>query len=290
MLKRGKPGLMRNAGYVVSKFFPFPWRMFLSRMHGVLLVWSGWGRWRQKSLTAFEEEKMAIDISTSKRALILDMDGLMVDTERLFFESLNDFLAAMGHRLTREHFQQVVGKTTAENCVYLKEAFGLEMSHREIAQGWMRYFDTEIKDPDSVRLMPGLREVLELGRECGAMLAVASSSSRKRVERTVRSVLMRLGIGKAPDRFFHKIITRDDVERAKPDPAIFRLASERLGVEPGSCLVLEDSLVGVQAAKAAGMKVIAVPNHYSDEEGFTDSDQVAKSLLEVAENRFFGLL
>ncbi len=233
---------------------------------------------------------MTADTSTSKKALILDMDGLMVDTERLFFNSLSDFLTAMGHRLAPEHVREIVGKTTAENSVYLKKAFNLKMNHREIEEGWMRYFEAEIEDPNNIVPLPGLKEVLVLGRDSGARLAVASSSRRWRVEYILRTVLIKLGLNRTSPKFFHEIVAGDDVEQAKPDPAIFLLAAERLGVKPKDCLVLEDSPVGVDAARAAGMKVIAIPSPYCSADELAHSDRVAESLLEVAKNNFFGLL
>jgi HAD superfamily hydrolase (TIGR01509 family) len=144
------------------------------------------------------------------RALILDFDGLILDTESPIFESWREAYRRHGQELEVEHWQH-----------------GQE-------------------------LLPGIRGILEQGRSLGLGTGVASSSSRGWVE----GWLERHGIRPLID----VVCARGDVACVKPAPDLFLLAAERLGVAPLDCLVFEDSPNGIRAARAAGMRCVAVPN------------------------------
>ncbi|CAA9261567.1 MAG: hypothetical protein AVDCRST_MAG77-2703 [uncultured Chloroflexi bacterium] len=120
--------------------------------------------------------------------------------------------------------------------------------------------------PGAVRLVGALR------RE-GVRLGLASSSARPWIE----GVLAVIGLGEA----FEVVVSGDDVVRGKPDPEIFLLAAERLGVTPTACTVIEDSRHGVAAALAAGMAVVAVRTAYNADEAFTGTQRVVASLEEL---------
>ena len=121
--------------------------------------------------------------------------------------------------------------------------------------------------------MPGVKELLDASRQRDLKLAVASSSP----ENWVSGHLTRLGLSD----YFDAIVTADDVEETKPNPALFLLAAEKLGVRPGDVIVLEDSPNGVHGAKRAGMFVVAVPNSITARADLGAADLQLSSLAEI---------
>jgi sugar-phosphatase len=183
-------------------------------------------------------------------ALVLDMDGLMVDSEPLWFQVERDFARARGAEWTPELWAGCIGQGMAYTLRVMHEAFGFAIDPDRDTAEIVGSFVARVGE---LALKPGCAELVAAAREAGVPLAVASSSARRLVEAT----LARFGLR---DRF-DAVVTGDCVARPKPAPDIFLEAAARLGVAPAACVVLEDSLAGVRAARAAGMRVIAVPEH-----------------------------
>lgn len=175
------------------------------------------------------------------------MDGLMVDSEPLWFEVERAFARAHGGDWTPELAHNGIGKGLDHTLRTMHTAFGLPLDR---AAHEAEIVDLFLSRAHTIAVKRGCREFLAAGR--GVVPLAAASSS---VGRLVRGVLE--GLGLAPS--FDAIVSGDDVARPKPAPDIFLEAARRLGVDPGDCVVLEDSLAGATAAHAAGMKVIAVP-------------------------------
>jgi sugar-phosphatase len=184
------------------------------------------------------------------QALLFDMDGLMVDSEPLWFEVERDFARAHGGDWTPELAASGIGKGLDHTLRTMNAAFGLPVgpSHRPTHEAWI--VDTFLARAHKIAIKTGCLELLAAGKGVVPMAAASSS-----VGRLVRGVLH--GLGLAPS--FDAIVSGDDVANPKPAPDIFLEAARRLGVAPAACVVLEDSLAGTTAAHAAGMQVIAVP-------------------------------
>jgi HAD superfamily hydrolase (TIGR01509 family) len=181
-------------------------------------------------------------------ALVFDMDGLMVDSEPLWFAVEREFARVRGGEWTQELALTCVGQGTPHTLREMNRIFGFAVDVERDARAVAEMFILRVQE---LALKPGFEELLAAGLGAGLPCAVASSSARKLVEATLR----RFGV---LDRF-HAVTTGNDVERHKPAPDVFLLAAERLGVPPAACIVLEDSMAGVRAARAAGMRVVAVP-------------------------------
>jgi beta-phosphoglucomutase-like phosphatase (HAD superfamily) len=181
------------------------------------------------------------------RALLFDMDGLMVDSEPLWFEVERDFARAHGGDWTHELAQTGIGKGLDHTLRTMAATFGLA---NDRPKHEAEIVDRFLLRAHTIAIKPGCLELLAAGR--GVLPMAAASSS---VGRLVRGVLE--GLGLAPN--FDVIVSGDDVVNPKPAPDIFLEAARRLGVEPSGCVVLEDSLAGTTAAHAAGMQVVAVP-------------------------------
>jgi HAD superfamily hydrolase (TIGR01509 family) len=182
-------------------------------------------------------------------ALLFDMDGLMVDSEPLWFDVERDFARARGGDWTDELADACIGKGLANTLRVMSATFGFAIDQ---ARDQSEIIDRFLAGASGIAIKPGCRELLDAARGV-VPLAAASSSAR----RLVHGVLE--GLSLAP--YFDAIVTGDDVVHPKPAPDIFLEAARRLGVDPPGCVVLEDSLAGATAGHAAGMPVIAVPEH-----------------------------
>ena len=180
-------------------------------------------------------------------ALLFDMDGLLVDSEPMWFEVERAFARARGGEWTEELAHDCVGKGLANTLRVMGETFGVAIElERDIAE----IVDAFIARAGELRLKPGGAELVD--EAFGKIpLALASSSHG----RLVGAVVDRFGLRPR----FGAIVSGDVVAHPKPAPDVFLAAAKLLDVPPARCVVLEDSLAGVTAGRAANMRVIAVP-------------------------------
>ena len=201
------------------------------------------------------------------RALLFDMDGLMVDSEPLWFEVERDFARARGGDWTHDVAADCVGRGLANTLRTMRARFEFDLDETRDAAEIVEMFIARV---GGLELKRGCRELLDEARS-HVPIAVGSSSARRLVIATL-------------DRFaitplFGAIVTGDDVARPKPAPDIFLRAAEILRVPPAECVVLEDALAGVAAARAAGMRVVAVPE--TDPAAFSSADHTVADLVEA---------
>lgn len=202
------------------------------------------------------------------RAVAFDLDGLMFDTEALFFRVATEMLAARGKVFTQEIMAAMIGRQSPVSWVAFKTMAGLEESIEDLlAEARVRF--REVMDT-AVHPTPGLFALLShLG--AGAIpAAIATSSRREYAERLLRNHGLM--------DHFRFLLTADDVTRGKPDPEIYRTAAERFGIEPSALLVLEDSPAGVAAGKGAGAFVVAVPHDHSPPGPLAEADRIVPRL------------
>jgi HAD superfamily hydrolase (TIGR01509 family) len=184
------------------------------------------------------------------RAIIFDLDGVLADSEPCWSQIDAKLLADYGVTYHGEHHQNVVGVSYRLAVEFYKKAFGLSASTEEMMRR-RGEIATEFF-ANRIDLFPGVKEVLEELRLMKLHLAVATSS----VSASARPFLDRHQL----TGFFEVIVTGEEVEHGKPAPDIYLCASEHLGISADACLVVEDALPGVAAAKAAKMRVAAVPD------------------------------
>jgi beta-phosphoglucomutase len=193
----------------------------------------------------------------SIRAVVFDMDGVLLDSEPLHHRAVNQLLAEEGKgQLSKEEYVAYMGTTDDYTWRDLMRRFGLSGSFEDYRD---RYDKTVLELYRTCsQAAPGVQRVLTAIRSLGWALAVASSSRREWVE----TCLMAIGVREE----FDVVVTGDLVRRSKPDPEIFELAARCLGVSPQACLAVEDSPKGVAAALSAGMLTIAVSSDYASRE------------------------
>lgn len=183
------------------------------------------------------------------QAVLLDMDGLMLDSERALLECWQQASAEQQVGIDDAFWLSMVGLHERECTRLLRERLGREPADALRARCHVLH---SARVDAGLDHRPGLQPLLELLVEQGMTRAVVTSTRRERA-------LQKLGAAGLL-RHFDTVLTGSDIEHPKPAPDIYLLAASRLGVEPAGCLVLEDSVPGVRAALAAGMTPVQVPD------------------------------
>lgn len=204
------------------------------------------------------------------KGAIFDMDGLLLDTERLYQESWMEMAKQFG-QTPNPAFPAAVSGASGQGVLEIIRRYYPAVDPCAFRAGCIRRVD-EILDRQGPPEKPGVRELLGLLRARGLKIAVASSSARERI----LSNLRRVGIAAA----FDAVVSGQEVLQGKPEPDIFLLAAERIGCPPERCYVFEDSVNGVRAGMAAGCVTVMVPDLTPPPQGLAVS-HVCSSLTEA---------
>ncbi len=183
------------------------------------------------------------------QAVLFDMDGLLVDTEPLWFEIESEVMTRLGGDWSEADQAKLVGGSLQTTLDYLLGKASRPVSREELAR-WMLDGMVSRLNRAPVRLRPGARDLLTEVQAAGVSHALVTSSERMIMDGVLRGTGLR----------FPVTVCAEDVTRIKPDPEPYLLATKLLAADPARSVVLEDSPNGVAAAEAAGCRVIAVPN------------------------------
>lgn len=188
--------------------------------------------------------------ASPRQAVIFDLDGVLVDSEPLHIEAWRVLFAREGMDVSDGEYRYGIGMLDADWIAWLFERRG-----RTTEPAWWQAEKRDIYRgvlAANVRPFPGVVALVRRLEAAGLALAVASNSWRENIE----TVLNATGLGGC----FDVLIGKEDVQRAKPDPEPYLRTARGLGVAPSACTVIEDSALGIRAARRAGMRCIAVPN------------------------------
>lgn len=211
------------------------------------------------------------------KAVIFDMDGVLVDSQPYHFKADIDTMAEYGVIKDQKFYESFAGTLTADRMRTLKEMFGLDVPVEEMTIKRENMI-LDIMGKEDIKPVSGIPEFLRSIKEKGLTTAVASSSDYK----LINLILDRLKIA----QYFDSVTSGSDVKRGKPSPDVFLLAAERIGIEPAECLVVEDSENGVKAAKAAGMKALGYINPTSGKQDLSLADFITDDFKKISIDMF----
>mgnify|MGYP001609892866 CR=1 FL=1 len=199
------------------------------------------------------------------KGVIFDFDGVIVDSEPLRYESYKKlFWDEFGVKLPDER-KRILGRDQRENLKYLLEMFGLECDVEELVERRKIILKEIFSKKENIIPIDGILDFLETLKKKRIKMAVASSSSLEYLENICDGLKIK--------DYFDCILSGEMVKKKKPNPDIFLLALEKLGLEKEECVVIEDSLSGIEAAKRAGIKCSGITSTLSEDE-LEDADFV----------------
>ncbi|MFW6173067.1 MAG: HAD family hydrolase [Elusimicrobiota bacterium] len=204
------------------------------------------------------------------KAVVFDMDGVMIDSEWIYKKACQNVLSKYGKKATEELFQAQMGRSMEEAQQIIVEMTGLKIQPEKIGKEYINEYlrlSEELLKPN-----PGLYKLINSLKN-RVSLAVASSTQQSVVEK----ILEKFGIKKD----FSAITGGDKVKRSKPYPEIYTMTSKKLGVQPANCIVIEDSPAGIESAKKAGMTVFALKTEHNSNMDIANADSQFDSLCEI---------
>ncbi len=204
------------------------------------------------------------------RAVVFDLDGVLLDGEPLYREAFNVVLRPLGHEVTAPEYDQIIGNSVEAAWEWVIGRFKLT----EPREQFLAAYDAAVMDllAQPVEPLPGVRETIARLKSIPVPVGLASASLRQWVDATLG------GIGLAGE--FDATVSASEVERAKPAPDMYLAAAEKLGVPAGECIAVEDTRTGVASARAAGMYVVQVRAASTALPPIAEADAVIESYAE----------
>jgi HAD superfamily hydrolase (TIGR01509 family) len=204
--------------------------------------------------------------------VVFDLDGVLLDSEQIWDSVREDLVRDRGGRWHEQAQRDMMGMSSHEWSRYLHDELGVPDPPEEISAEVVRRLESRYRE--RLPVLPGAREAVER-LAARWPLALASSSNRELIDLALELLGVR--------DLFAATVSSEEVARGKPAPDVYLEAARRLGLDPARAAAVEDSHNGIRAAKAAGMRVIAIPNEHfpPDEDALSQADVVLDSLAEL---------
>lgn len=203
------------------------------------------------------------------KAIIFDLDGVLLDSVgrdiAITVQVFNNF----GYSITQSDEQYIIGWHPADRITVFAEKFDISPEEQQLIVEDEKRLYRELWDSTS-KLLPGVKECLDTMKNKGLTLALATTSTGESVSKFLQKFQLH--------GYFSLILTREDVFTRKPNPEVYTKAWNELGYKSEEMIVVEDTEIGVRAAKSAGLPCVAVPNDYTKAQDFSGADYVIKSI------------
>jgi HAD superfamily hydrolase (TIGR01509 family) len=207
------------------------------------------------------------------KAIIFDLDGVLLDSVgrdiAITVRAFNKF----GYSITQSDEQYIIGWHPADRISFFAKRFNIPEEEQRLIVADEKRLYRELWDATS-KLLPEVKETLEAIKNKGLKLALATTSTSDSVSKFMQKFRLQ--------GYFKLILTREDASMRKPNPEIYIKARTELGYNTDEIIVVEDTEIGVTAAKSAGLKCVAVPNQYTKNQDFSRADYVIKSISELS--------
>lgn len=208
------------------------------------------------------------------KAILFDMDGVIVDTEPLHHMAYKHMFNKVGIEVSEQLYHSFTGQSTLNICKRLCQFFNLEQQPELLVQIKRTYFTKLFFEDDSLQLIPGVEDLIKDYFYNGLTLILASSASMF----TINNVLSRFQL----DPFFKDKLSGADLVASKPHPEIFLKAAKSANAHPKECIVIEDSTNGIKAAKSAGMYCIGYQSKNSKIQDYQLADRVVVDFDDIS--------
>lgn len=207
------------------------------------------------------------------KAVIFDMDGVIIDSEPIYYKLCSDLLKKSRAALTKEEYYSYVGKPAAEFWTVMKKKYNLRENAEELININRKSYMDYLRGNNKEKPIEGVCELIKELYDNNIRLALASSSSRDCIDIVLDKFKL--------NEYFQVIVSGDDVEDGKSTPYIFLQTAEKMSVKPSECIVIEDSHSGIKSSKAAGMVCLAFRNPNSGDQDVLLADVVITKFSEV---------
>lgn len=216
------------------------------------------------------------------KAVLFDMDGVLVDTEPLHHKAYQQMFSEVGIDVRSEMYDGFTGQSTYGICVQLCTHFNLQQNPQELVQIKRDNFTKLFFEDDDLQLLEGVKDLILDYHTNGLILVLASSASMF----TINNVMKRFDL----DQYFTDKLSGADLKASKPHPEIFVKAAASAGVLPNECIVIEDSTNGIKAAKSAGIFCVAYKSEHSKNQDYKLADMLISDYKEINFERIHSIL
>lgn len=216
------------------------------------------------------------------KAVLFDMDGVIVDTEPLHHKAYFQMFNETGMDVSEELYQSCTGQSTINVCKKLKSHFNHPLPFEELARMKQTNFKNLFRHDASLQLLDGVLDLIKNYKENGVTMILASSASHN----TINSVFERFEL----DQYFKAKISGSDFDQSKPHPAIFNKAAELSGAPKGNCIVIEDSTNGIHAARAAEIFCVGYRSIHSKNQDYSSANYIIDSFDRIHFDRVNPML
>ncbi|MFP5437907.1 MAG: HAD family hydrolase [Bacteroidia bacterium] len=209
------------------------------------------------------------------KAVIFDMDGVVINSEPLAQRANNELFSQLGIEVPESVYRTFVGTAPYNNMQKLKQLYNIPVAFADLVALRSEIYFGLFDKADDLQLMPGFLDLITRLKENGIIAILATSSYREKIAKV---------FAKFPELpgCFVDVVTGEDFEFTKPDPSIFIEAVKRTGFDKNQCVIIEDSTNGIQAAKAAGVYCIAYKTVHGVAQDMTDADRVITDFREIS--------
>jgi len=212
--------------------------------------------------------------------VIFDFDGVLVDTPIYYFKHMREYLRKLNAGVSDEDIASLVGMTFAKKLEFINAKYGLNVEREHFVKETSEAMMAEMEK--SLLLDEHLDILLSALKKDKIRMAIASNNSRKNID----FFLQKLGI----QDYFEHIVSYESVTEHKPNPQTYLAAAGLMNAIPGNCIAVEDTEIGVESAKGAGMKCVAIPNKLTSGHDFARADMVIKDFREINAEKLRGLV